>query len=126
MTLIQGESLIIRKSIQDKPILELENKVFKAAIKSNVQRLRENVTIINEVTGNLIKNNKSSNSLLKKKANFLKSNFMDLTIYFRLQWKGSVNREINRNDILQVREKIFFCTFFCCCFFNFILFLNFT
>ena len=55
MTLIQGENLIIRKSIQDKPILELENKVFKAAIKSNVQRLRENVTKINEVPGNLIK-----------------------------------------------------------------------
>lgn len=59
--------MIIRRSIQDKPILELEKKVFKAVIKSNVQRLRENVTIINEVTGNLIRKNKSSNSLLKKK-----------------------------------------------------------
>ena len=58
--------MIIRRSIQDKPILELEKKVFKAVIKSNVQRLRENVTIINEVTGNLIRKNKSSNSLLKK------------------------------------------------------------
>lgn len=63
--------MIIRRSIQDKPILELEKKVFKAVIKSNVQRLRENVTIINEVTGNLIRKNKSSNSLLKK-SQFLK------------------------------------------------------
>ena len=76
MTLIQGENLIIRKSIQDKPILELENKVFKVAIKSNVQRLRENVTIINEVTGNLIKKKKKIKALIlflkKKKSQFLK------------------------------------------------------
>ena len=59
--------------------------------------------------GNLIKKIKVLILFWKKKASFLEgdNHFMDLTIYFRLQWKGSVNMEINRNYILQNREKIF-------------------